>query len=1119
MEINGVILPQVLYKNALQEIGGIKFTSREATLIACFISGRSAKTIASFLEIAPKTVETHTRNIMHKLGCNSREGIINFVEKSGNYKKVKVYYFILLARIAFTKILKEIQKQVPGENGKFFIHIKDEFPYLFQELKKDLKVVGINIVIRRTLPSSQSLKGISIETIDNKMTFNNKACSYYEIAFEILKKHFPEFNFEPYELEFKEQVSRMEKGSEGNMSKSKTNCMQNLSFLSYFPRYFFIQVIFGIIILGLIIVCWKIFTQPTDLIPPNNGILEIETKEITWNLPLSLNHYTERPILTHTIWNNFNNINEKKTATLAGLHGLGGVGKTTLAAHLVRNPNKNYEFRGWFSAETKDLLKDDYFALGDKFHLFSKDMSDELKINIVREWLENKKSALLVYDNAPDIETLKDFLPNNGHIIITSRNYNMPGAVEIDVMRKDEALSLLAKLLPNKSRTNANYQQDANKLVKTLGYLPLALSQAGGYIHANMMTIADYLSLYETDRNSLLSEKSLPPGDQHEPVYVTWDITIKKLQSLPNGDNALKLLDFISYCYPENIPKKLLEQYLYGKTTNEEKVLFNKNLQLLRQYSLVKLSTEGISIHRLLHDWIKRNHTKELRLTTLRKGMNAVIDIYPFDKIYSELVVVNIDLIRDLIPHIQSILLNATSLMDPFETITFMSILGNSYETLGDYHKSKKLYEKVLTLYKKYFGASHIKTADILFHLGWAHYYVGNFQKSRDLFETALKIIQKHYGLNHIKTAEILRSLGWVYLYFGEYVESNQHSKRALEIVEKHYGSNHVETALTLRELGRIDLELGNYNEGHQRLQKSLEILENKLGKYHLETARGLRLLGRMYFATGQYIGGTTLIKRALNTLEKYYGFSHVETSKALNDLGWQYLVLGQYDDAKALLERAFSIREKYYGIQHMKTANVQYALGLTQLHLNNFDQAKHQLEKALSSLEKHYGSDHVEIVYGLNSIGIYHSHKKEYGEASYVLMKAVNIATNAYNKNNVVAATLNANLGNLQRLLNNLQDSKKLLEESLEFLAIFHGADNLHVAMVRGNLGLLYGDLGDNNKKKEYLTQALVIFKKQLPQNHPHLDNLSRELEKMERENPKNDTAKSKSLGYFIIL
>ena len=80
---------QELYSNYLHEIGGIKFTFKEVNIIACLLHNRGNKKIAYLLSISPKTVESHIHNIMLKLGNNSREYIIDLVEKSAKLHLIK----------------------------------------------------------------------------------------------------------------------------------------------------------------------------------------------------------------------------------------------------------------------------------------------------------------------------------------------------------------------------------------------------------------------------------------------------------------------------------------------------------------------------------------------------------------------------------------------------------------------------------------------------------------------------------------------------------------------------------------------------------------------------------------------------------------------------------------------------------------------------------------------------------------------------------------------------------------------------------------------------------------------------------------------------------------------
>ena len=81
-----------LYENHLKVIKNIKFTFREIDIISCIIHNRGEKKIALLLSVAPRTISTHVRNIMNKLGCNSKDQIIDFIESSGMSSIIREYY-------------------------------------------------------------------------------------------------------------------------------------------------------------------------------------------------------------------------------------------------------------------------------------------------------------------------------------------------------------------------------------------------------------------------------------------------------------------------------------------------------------------------------------------------------------------------------------------------------------------------------------------------------------------------------------------------------------------------------------------------------------------------------------------------------------------------------------------------------------------------------------------------------------------------------------------------------------------------------------------------------------------------------------------------------------------
>lgn len=120
-----------IYEEHLKTIDGVKFTRREVDVIACLLNGRYVKSIASLLSFSPRTAEAHIHNIASKLNCNSREGIINFVEKSGKVFWMHMYYLEMIGQ----PIPENLDPIMPTA------FIREETPFVKSYFHKFLKLL------------------------------------------------------------------------------------------------------------------------------------------------------------------------------------------------------------------------------------------------------------------------------------------------------------------------------------------------------------------------------------------------------------------------------------------------------------------------------------------------------------------------------------------------------------------------------------------------------------------------------------------------------------------------------------------------------------------------------------------------------------------------------------------------------------------------------------------------------------------------------------------------------------------------------------------------------------------------------------------------------------------
>lgn len=75
-------------------------------------------------------------------------------------------------------------------------------------------------------------------------------------------------------------------------------------------------------------------------------------------------------------------------------------------------------------------------------------MTDQQKIFNVKKWFEEQENILLVYDNIEDMNLLEKYLPNTGHVLVTSRNYNVFNGIELNSMNLEEATELFSNIIP-----------------------------------------------------------------------------------------------------------------------------------------------------------------------------------------------------------------------------------------------------------------------------------------------------------------------------------------------------------------------------------------------------------------------------------------------------------------------------------------------------------------------------------------------------------------------------------------------------------------------------------------------------------------------------------------------
>jgi tetratricopeptide (TPR) repeat protein len=616
------------------------------------------------------------------------------------------------------------------------------------------------------------------------------------------------------------------------------------------------------------------------------------------------------------------------------LSGLGGVGKTQTAVEYAYRFSHEYEAVFWVKAETESDLVSGFVEIARLLNLPLKNAKDENEtIEAVRRWLEQNGSWLLLFDNADDPSILKSFLPRNwtGHILLTSRaqNFDVLGIarpIPIKEMLPEEALAFLLKRI---GREDASEEERhcAQELVTELGYLALAIEQAGAYIAAKQVTISAYLNSYQNRKLQVLEKGQPQTGDYPESVATTWLINFEQVKAA--SEAAADVLRFSAFLSPDNIPLELL---ILGRTVltpaiqealgdGEDELAIDELLAPLTCYSLIRkaVDSQSYSIHRLVQEVFKDTLDGDKRKQWSERVVRAVQKAFPEIEyttwVFCELILAQAEAAYRIIEKFKFEFEEAGDLLNQ---------TGYYLNERARYDKAEPLYERALAIWEKVLGPEHPNVASSLNNLAELYRNQGRYEEAEPLYERALAIREKVLGPEHPSVAQSLDNLAGLYRKQGRYEEAEPLLKRALAIQEKVLGPKHSDVATSLNDLAALYFSQGRYEEAESLCKRALAIWEKVLGPEHPNVATSLDNLAGLYLDQCHYEKAEPLYERALAIWEKVLGPEHPNVAISLNSLAVLYFSQGRYEKAGPLFKRALAIYEKVLGPEHPNTFAVR---------------------------------------------------------------------------------------------------------------------------------------------------------------------------------------------------
>ncbi|MEV5411536.1 FxSxx-COOH system tetratricopeptide repeat protein, partial [Thermopolyspora sp. NPDC052614] len=507
---------------------------------------------------------------------------------------------------------------------------------------------------------------------------------------------------------------------------------------------------------------------------------------------------------------------------VAAVHGLGGIGKSTLAAHYAAEQAQTGRFNPvwWITADTPASIEAGLAALATELQpeLAAALPSPVLAQRAVR-WLACHPDWLLVLDNVTHPDHITDLLGRTlvGHVLVTSRlstGWHQLNAslLRLDVLTEDESIDLLTRLA-----ANGNDSPDldgAAELVRELGCLPLAIEQAGAYLHQTSLSPRAYLNLL-TEHPAAMYGQAAPGTEANRTIARIWRLTLSQFTDTPLGIDLLRILAWYA---PEAIPRGILSGFA-------EPPQLQQALGTLAAYSMITLDNTSITVHRLVQTIARTPdpddpHRQRTDIRTALQQATALLDAARPTTPYAD--PTGWPTWRALLPHITDLTIHSSPDSDTLHTAHLLNQLGLFLGNQGDLIRAIDCHRRAHAACQRLLGDNHPDTLNTRISLASAHQSVGDLDRAISLYEHTLTTQERVLGDDHPATLITRNNLAGAYELAGDLDRAISLYEHTLTTQERVLGDDHPATLTTRNNLAHAYQSAGD-------LDRAISLYEHTL--------------------------------------------------------------------------------------------------------------------------------------------------------------------------------------------------------------------------------------------------------------------------------------------------
>jgi hypothetical protein len=603
-------------------------------------------------------------------------------------------------------------------------------------------------------------------------------------------------------------------------------------------------------------------------------------------------------------------------------------------------------------------------------------------------------------------------------------------------MENDDASTLLLRAADQPQPWDADSSSCAAKITRQLGFLALALTQAGAAIRNGLCTLRDYLRFYDKnwERIRRTHSPSIESGDgtdDYMSAYTTYEVSYRGIEEKGTeaSKDAIQLLKMFSFLYFENIRADILTKAAQNRQIEENHQEAIKeeeakkprswpqtfNTMRLAIFSFVMRNRGPSALPYLIRDARDSGFFDEVRLSyALRELVQmCLITHNKLNNSYS---------MHPLVHKWARERPEMTTSEQCVWSQAAATTLGHSIllPPLGDAEADEAFRRDILphidhvrkcqqaikeriaeSRKRRWYGWLQWPGAESGFDgdraLLYAKYSIVYAQSGRWNEAEALQLAVKNYtyrvlGLDQPATRRITLALAQTHWNQGRGDEAADLQEAVLQACITSLGRHDHETLMAMDTLGQTRWQQGRYTDARELHQQAVDGLMKLKGHDNEDTLSAMHNLGQTIAMFYENLDeAEKLFSVAVEGMGKKLNPTHLKTLFAKENLAALALQTdGDLHKALEMIEEVLDLRKRKLGKEHPYTLLAMVNMARIKSALGKHEEAESIIRTGLPIADRNLGENHIGTLMGRATLGAILVRQARFAEAEITLVDVI---------------------------------------------------------------------------------------------------------------------------------